>query len=296
MDARVITGYVIVFLYVMAPLENLLQHIPLFNLAKVSSDRIAEVTGQLASDEPAAESGMRLLPGTQASEVVLDGVMHRYYREREEQLFTLGPIHLRLRAGELIFLVGSNGCGKTTLAKLLLGLYAPESGRILLDGVEIDDRNRDRYRQTFSAIFADFHLFDSLTGAPSDRLDERGNEWLRRLQLDHKVTLENGAFSTRDLSQGQRKRLALVASCLEDRPFLVFDEWASDQDPAFREVFYREILPDLRARGKTVLVISHDDRYFHLGDRLIRMEDGRIAGEDPAGQRPHTDTLHVVAA
>jgi putative ATP-binding cassette transporter len=99
---------------------------------------------------------------------------------------------------------------------------------------------------------------------------------LKRLHLDHKVQVNDGAFSTRDLSQGQRKRLALVVAYLEDRPFYVFDEWAADQDPAFKDVFYQVLLPDLRARGKTVLAISHDDRYFHLADRRIKLEDGQI--------------------
>lgn len=280
-DPTVATGYVLVFLYIMAPLENLLNNIPLFNNAKVSAARIEKLADELVNTESPAH---RDWP---AAEVRLTNVTHSYFREREEDLFTLGPINLRLRAGEVVFLVGGNGSGKTTLAKLLVGLYVPEGGQVAMDDVPIDDGNRDAYRQCYSAVFSDFHLFDSLIGLPPEGLDAKANEWLRKLHLDHKVTVSDGAFSTRALSQGQRKRLALVAACLEDRPFLLFDEWAADQDPTFKEVFYRDVLAELRARGKGVVVISHDDRYFALGDRIIRMENGQIVqSADVADRAP----------
>ena len=222
----------------------------------------------------------------------MHGVTHRYYHERSDEVFELGPIDLSFEPGSVTFIVGGNGSGKTTLAKLLVGLYAPESGEVFLDGERIDDGNRDRYRQLFSAIFADFHLFERLLQRPRPALDKAGNRLLQRLHLQHKVKVIDGAFvsqalspthfTTEALSQGQRKRLALVAACLEERPFLVFDEWAADQDPAFKEVFYRELLPELKAQGKAVLVISHDDRYFHLGDRLLKLEEGQLFNIDLA--------------
>ena len=69
----------------------------------------------------------------------------------------------------------------------------------------------------------------------------------------------------------------MVVAYLEQRPFLVFDEWAADQDPVFKEVFYRQLLPELKAAGKTVFVISHDDKYFDCADKLLRMEHGQLA-------------------
>ena len=92
--------------------------------------------------------------------------------------------------------------------------------------------------------------------------------------MDQKVTLQGRSFSTLDLSQGQRRRLALTAY-LEDRPIYVFDEWAADQDPQYKEIFYKTLLPDLCKRGKLVVVITHDDRYFHLGNQVIKLEDGK---------------------
>src|SRR5207249_2754344 len=160
----------------------------------------------------------------------------------------------------VVFLIGGNGSGKTTLAKLLMGLYPPESGAIYLDSQPITDSSREAYRQLFSVVFSDFYLFEQLIGLVSPGLDARARDYLVQLQLDRKVQVEHGILSTTALSQGQRKRLALLTAYLENRPFYIFDEWAADQDPVFKELFYTKILSDLKARGKTVLVITHDDK------------------------------------
>jgi len=208
----------------------------------------------------------------------LAGVTFTFRREAGEADFVLGPLDLELLPGELVFLIGGNGSGKTSFAKLLLGLYEPEAGEIRLDGERIDRAGRDRYRQSFSAVFFDFHLFDEL---PGGGLDEEARRHLRELQLDGKVEIADGRLSTTALSQGQRKRLALLSAYLEDRPIYLFDEWAADQDPYFKEVFYRRLLPRLKAQGKTVLVISHDDRYFDVADRVVRLSEGRIVFDGP---------------
>ena len=132
------------------------------------------------------------------------------------------------------------------------------------------------YRQHFSVIFADFYLFKRLLGIDYGSLESQAKEYLKALQLEHKLTIDQGSFSTISLSQGQRKRLALLTAYLEDRPIYLFDEWAADQDPLFRELFYTKILPQLKARQKLILVISHDDHYFHLGDRRIKLDSGQI--------------------
>jgi putative pyoverdin transport system ATP-binding/permease protein len=202
----------------------------------------------------------------------------------EEPGFLLGPIDLEIGSGELVFIVGSNGSGKSTLAKLITGLYPAQSGEIYLNGEPITEANVEWYRQHFATTFSDIHLFDSYLGfADRDsasvanlQLDREVSKYLREFQLDRKVSVNNGVLSTTSLSQGQRKRLALLSAFLEDRPIYLFDEWASDQDPAFRELFYNQILIQLKERGKLVIAITHDDRYFHLADRILKLNYGRV--------------------
>ncbi|MBD2435586.1 ATP-binding cassette domain-containing protein [Nostoc sp. FACHB-110] len=194
----------------------------------------------------------------------------------EEQGFCLGPISLTLQPGQITFIIGGNGSGKSTLAKLITGLYPPKTGSIYLDGILINEQNQEWYRQQFSAIFSDFYLFESCLGFNHSDLDREVESYLRQLQLDHKVQVKNGVLSTINLSQGQRKRLALLTAYLEDRPIYVFDEWASDQEPQFRELFYRQSLAKLKERGKAVVVITHDDRYFNLADQIIKLDYGKI--------------------
>ncbi|MEH2104174.1 MAG: ATP-binding cassette domain-containing protein, partial [Nostoc sp.] len=194
----------------------------------------------------------------------------------DEKGFLLGPISLTLQPGQITYIVGGNGSGKSTLAKLITGLYPPKNGSIYLDGVLITDENREWYRQHFSAIFSDFYLFDSCLGFNHPNLDREVESYLRQLQLDHKVQVRDGVLSTTNLSQGQRKRLALLTAYLEDRPIYLFDEWASDQEPHFRDLFYRQSLVKLKERGKAVIVITHDDRYFHLADQIIKLDYGKV--------------------
>jgi putative ATP-binding cassette transporter len=285
MDRSTMVGYTLVVLYLQQPLDSLLSlaqavlraHVALRNVERTGLE-LAEGTEPERPELPEPRAFQR---------VELVGVTHSYHRENEDTRFTLGPIHLSLVPGELVFIVGGNGSGKTTLAKLLTGLYVPESGHILLDGAPVTDADRAHYRQHFSTVFSDFHLFENLLGLASPELVPRAQGLLARLRLDRKVRLEGDRLSNTRLSTGQRKRLALLTAYLEDRPIYLFDEWAADQDPVFKDVFYRELLPDLKRAGKAVVVISHDDRYFSLADRLVRLEDGRIVDSALAPLEQH---------
>lgn len=281
-SSPVLTGYVIAILYMTTPLQFILNTFAQIGQAEAAIDKVDELKMSLTSCISEGEATPVSDRVEEWESVELRAASHTYHREKENSIFTLGPIDLRVTPGEMLFVTGGNGSGKTTLVKLLAGLYSPEEGTILLDGKEITDGNRDHYRQHFSVVFSDFFLFDKLLGLP--KLDGQVQEYLVRLQLDHKVQVKNGQLSTTDLSQGQRKRLALLTAYLEDRPIYIFDEWASDQDPQFRDVFYYQLLPDLKARGKTVIVVSHDDRYYHVADRLIKLDYGQLESDPPA---PH---------
>jgi putative ATP-binding cassette transporter len=274
----VLSGYALVLLYMRGPLEGLIANLPELSRSRIALERIEKLRADLLQGNETWDQAQQPAPAFDRLE--LCAVSHRYHRESEDRSFMLGPIDLDLRSGELVFLIGGNGSGKTTFAKLLLGLYAPESGEIRVNGKPVAEQDREAYRQLFSAVFADFFLFDDVLGHDA-AADRQAQQYLMRLQLAHKVGIENGRFSTTALSQGQRKRLALLTAYLEDRPLYVFDEWAADQDPLFKRVFYTELLPDLRARGKAVLVITHDDQYFHLADRCLKLEDGRLADMVP---------------
>jgi putative ATP-binding cassette transporter len=271
-----ITGYIVATLYLMGPLSGVLSSLSVFGRASAALRKIEQLGLTLAARAGDDCPIDRPVPTTTFERLELVDVTHTYHREKEDDHFTLGPIRLSFTPGEVVFLVGGNGSGKSSLAKVITGLYPPASGTIRLNGRPIGDHNRDDYRQLFSAVFSDFYLFDNLQGTPTPELDRQAREYLHLLHLEHKVKVNGGVLSTTQLSQGQRKRLVLLNAYLENRPFYLFDEWASDQDPVFKEIFYTQLLPELKARNKTVLVITHDDRYFHLADRIFKLDYGRI--------------------
>lgn len=272
-EVTTLTGYVLTILYLMNPLQYILDTIPTLGRAQISIKKIQEMGLSLARSTE--EIGTEEIAEPSWQSVKLSNVTHSYQGERGED-FVLGPIDLTFHAGELIFLTGGNGSGKTTLAKIVIGLYLPQSGNIIWDGKLITDKMRENYRQLFSVVFSDYYLFDKLLGLDRPEIDIQAREYLELLQLDRKVQIKDGLLSTIDLSQGQRKRLALLTAYLEDRPIYLFDEWAADQDPMFKEIFYLHLLPSLKARGKTVIVISHDDRYYDVADRIIKLDYGKI--------------------
>jgi putative ATP-binding cassette transporter len=275
-DKKILLTYTIVLFQILVPLEVVLTTLPFLSRASISVKAVEDLGLSLES-----EVAQPLLPAQVESHwarIELIGITHTYFKENEEESFQLGPVDAVFEQGETIFLVGGNGSGKTTLAKLLVGLYMPEAGEIRFGGRAIQAATLEGYREHFSVVFSDFFLFEELLGLSSlaGELDKQAHRYLQQLKLDRKVKIVNGALSTLDLSQGQRKRLALLTAYLEDRPIYVFDEWAADQDPVFKEIFYMQLLPELKARGKTVFVISHDSQYFHVADRIFKLDYGKM--------------------
>jgi putative ATP-binding cassette transporter len=280
-EGGVLSGSVLAILYMMGPLQGIMEALPTLGRATVAMQTIERLGISLREDTTEESLATPPEAWSDGQTLELAGVTHGYYSGTEDRGFTMGPIDLVIETGELVFLTGGNGSGKTTLAKIITGLYVPEQGELRLGGRRVTDANREAFRQQFAAVFSDFFLFESLLGFEHPGLDEQARSYLRTLRLAHKVSVTGGALSTIDLSQGQRKRLALLTAYLENRPIYLFDEWAADQDPEFKDVFYLELLPGLKARGRTVIVISHDDRYFHVADRIIKLEFGKVVLDAP---------------
>jgi putative ATP-binding cassette transporter len=278
LNVAMVTAYALALLYLMTPLQVIMNALPQLTRANVALQTVNDLGFTLASQgtENLIETAP---PNGDWRKLEFEGVTHTYHRDSGADDFVLGPINLTFEPGELVFIIGGNGSGKTTLVKLLTGLYAPEEGRIFMNNQPIGDERREFYRQHFSAVFSDFYLFKQMLGMMGPQIDGQAREYLEQLKLTHKVQINDGRLSTTDLSQGQRKRLALLTAFLEDRPIYIFDEWAADQDPYFKEIFYLRLLPELKARRKTVFVISHDDRYYHVADRLIKLDDGKVVSD-----------------
>lgn len=274
-------GYVLTFTYLLGPMESLVNKLPVLSKASVALNAIAAL-GLNLNDPHRAMTAPPPLADWRC--LALTGVTHTYRTDQDESQFTLGPVNLTVYPGELIFVIGGNGSGKSTLAKLLTGLYQPQSGSICLDDQLIGSNNQEWYRQHFSAVFSDFYLFERLLGYDKRNDDAQAQTYLQKLQLAHKVSIDHGQFSSTALSQGQRKRLTLLSAYLENRPLYLFDEWAADQDPTFKNLFYTQLLPDLKAQGKAIFVISHDDHYFHLADRVIKLDYGKVEYDQPPNQ------------
>lgn len=268
-DSPILTGYTLTILYLTFPLEGIVGWLPSMNRASIALQKIKSLG--LLIDSPDAQ----VSPNSPQSfaTIEMQNVVYQYGSPDGEG-FAVGPLNLNVNAREVLFIAGGNGSGKTTLAKLLTGLYLPSAGSVLLDGHAIDDRDRADFRQLFSTVFVEGNLFDRLLGI--DVTPAEITQWCELLGISNKVDLETGLLLTDELSRGQHKRLALLVACLDNRPVFVFDEWAAEQDPGFKDVFYLQILPELKSRGRTVVAITHDDRYFFAADRVVTLTDGRI--------------------
>jgi putative ATP-binding cassette transporter len=274
-----ITKIVTALVFIVGTCFGLVQSMPTITAANVAADNIERLENRLLATV-AVDTVGAAEPARRFDKIEMRDIRFSYLDKLSETVFQVGPIDFSLRAGELVFITGGNGSGKSTFLKLLAGLYKPDFGEIILDGVHVDDSTRQGYRELIAAIFPDFHLFQRLYGMPdADRAEV--DRLLMQFQLIDKTRITNGDFRTVDLSGGQRKRLALIVSLLEKRPILLLDEWAADQDPEFRRKFYYDLLPALIEAGATIVAITHDDRYLDeldLPARRLRMDEGRFVG------------------
>jgi len=267
-------------MFVVGACFGLVQSIPVLMNANAAADRIERLEADLQAMVTAAEpSEIKVMK--HFGKIEMRRIMFHYIDRFSEAAFHIGPLDFTLKSGELVFITGGNGSGKSTFLRVLAGLYPPDSGEIMVDGVRVNDATRDSYRSLMSAIFFDYHLFKRLYGIPEPDPGEVDRR-LTQFRLADKTTLSNGEFSTLDLSGGQRRRLALIVSLLEKRPIFLLDEWTAEQDPEFRRKFYDEMLPEMLEAGATIVAITHDDRYLDelkLPARRIRMDEGLIVAQ-----------------
>lgn len=268
-------SYVFVFLYMTGPIHTILNAIPNAVQMQISWKRIKGFTNDLIASEEdrSLVTGQLRFPLELTLE--LKSVEYEYVGQDNES-FQVGPINYQFKSGEIVFITGGNGSGKSTLAKLITGLYSSKKGDIFINQQKVSQSELGEY---FSAIFSDYYLFTKIYGLDCSEKENEIKKHLKILRIDEKLQIQDGEFSTTKLSTGQRKRLALLISYLEDKPIYLFDEWAADQDPEFRRFFYMELLPEFKARGKCIIAITHDDRYFHLADKVIKMDRGEIVQE-----------------
>ncbi len=278
-DNEVTVMTVMVIIFLIGPLDMLLENIPIFSRANLAIDNFYKLeelldkeNGNGNDDDDGYESGNII---STFKDINIDKISFSYKDNDKKTMFKLGPVNLNIKKGEHIFIVGGNGSGKSTLLKLITGLYYPEYGNILLDSEMVNKSDYQEYRELFSIIFTDFHLFDKLYGLKN--IDKRKlNNLLKLMKLEQKTQYKNERFTNTNLSTGQRKRLAMIVSFLDNKQIYVFDEVAADQDPQFRKYFYEVLLKDMKANGKTVIAATHDDKYFHFADRVLKMDYGQM--------------------
>jgi len=276
-------------LFITGPIAILINAMPVLNRVNLSIDELVSLEAEMdqaiskefsrRNDDESKEEECDLI-FSDFKEISMKNVSFSYtsvsdYGDENNSDFTAGPFNDTINRGELLFIIGGNGSGKSTYLKLLTGLYYPENSNLFVDSRAIDTSSYPAYRDLFSVIFTDFHLFDKFYGM--ENIDSnKVNYWLEKMRMQDKVEYKNGGFTRTSLSTGQRKRLAFIAAILEDKPILVMDEFAADQDPQFRQYFYETLLPEIKAMGKTVIAVTHDDHYFHVADRLLKMEEGKM--------------------
>lgn len=263
-----IMSFVIVLLYLIGPINSVLNAVPSVMNFKVAWKRIQEFTAEIPANLNLEEKAEPVASSVESMKV--RGLQFQY-KNKSDHHFEIGPIDLEIHKGEILFIIGGNGSGKTTLAKLLTGLYEPDEGVLMINDKAVSSAYLSEH---FSAVFSPPHLFHKLYTIDSEKRAADIEQYLKLLDLEKKVSVIDNNYSTLDLSGGQRKRLALLQCYLEDSPIYLFDEWAADQDPGYRKFFYRTLLPEMKKAGKIIIAITHDDHYFDVADKVFKMNNG----------------------
>jgi len=263
-------------LFMIVPITTVVGSLDPIAKGLMAVDRIEKLELKLNNNESFDTETDNSIPDIPFEKIELQDVVYDYVDPENNKTFTLGPINFTINKGDHICIMGGNGSGKSTLFKLISTLYTPSSGSINYNGQNVDANNKQQIRSKTGVIFTDFHLFPKIYGLDASA-KARIEELIDLMGLKQKVSFSNDhAFSNMKLSTGQRKRLALITLMVGEKEIFLLDEITADQDPGFRKFFYEEILKKWKEEGKTILIISHDDRYLQHFDRVFHMEFGRI--------------------
>ena len=283
-----IVNYVFILLYLLGGINSLMLIIPEIVGARIASNKIDRLRKDLKDERFENDIEQSQMSISEFNRLDVNDLVFRYNSngannqletsapQHSGENFTIGPLTFSIKKGEAVFIYGGNGSGKTTMINAILGILSKDEGTISFNGTELTADNYSEYRALFSVVFSDFYLFDELYGIEQVSSEEM-NAWLCLFELEKKVTYERGVFSSNKLSTGQRKRLGLIQALVHSKPVLVLDEWAADQDPVFRKKFYTEIIPILKEKGYSIIAITHDDAYYHVADKLYKMDQGKIS-------------------
>ncbi|MDH5547998.1 MAG: cyclic peptide export ABC transporter [Gammaproteobacteria bacterium] len=279
-DTSTMVTYVVVVLFAAAPFETILGIFPQFKHAGVSAKRISQLEQELVEHNEFSgkkESGQGVFDDLK--ELNLVNVAYQYNTNSSGKRFSIGPINITIRKGEVLLIAGKNGSGKSTLSKIINGLYSASRGDVYWNEHKLVSEDILTYRSHYATVFSDYHLFEE-TFNVYDLEKHKDSEWLDVLEIKSIVLelLENRIRSS-EMSQGQKRRLAIFVMLLENRPVYIFDEPGADLDPDFKDVFYYRIVRKLRSQGKTIIIVSHDSHYFNIADRVIEMANGKVKSD-----------------
>ncbi|WP_025742949.1 cyclic peptide export ABC transporter [Aquimarina pacifica] len=273
LETKDVISYVVIILFISGPINNLINLQPIYTQLIVANKRIKNFVKDFHISFEEGVTSER--PVARFDSLQYRDMSFSYTGDKEDG-FALGPINLEIKEGETIFIVGGNGSGKSTFINVLTGLYEATEGQTILNGTNLKYEQRHNLQSLIAAVFTNNHIFSKNYDNYTLENNKDYIELLKLMSMDKVVEDDKEESARRHYSKGQSKRMSLIFTLLENKPILVLDEWAADQDPHFRKFFYEKLIPKLKAEGKTIIAVTHDDAYFHQADRIIKFDHGQI--------------------
>lgn len=216
---------------------------------------------------------------------------HVYFRYPGKENYVLEDCSFTMEAGQQIGLVGENGCGKSTIVKLILRLYDVEEGEILLNGIDIMEYDIEKYRAMFSVLFQDFIKYSftlrenvSLSDIEKSDNDERIKDALSKSEMSELVSTWDKGLETpltrsfepdgKELSGGQWQRIALSRVFFADRDFVILDEPSASLDVFAEEKIFHQF--QQLSGNRSSIIISHRLSSIVAADKILVLKNGRI--------------------